>query len=324
MASSSSDAGAGNSVAEVRAKLRTLKQGLEDNRGEYTGTNSSKLTEVLEETNGLYDVSKTDSRAGALDATILNKTSALGAEQAGNLDKATPDKYVRRLLAKYGYQNGRGPVKWTTLAREVNEAGIHQHVPATTFLLGKYEAPKRKERQERKRKDHTPTEPMETADQVNVSQLQEVEEDKAQVARMLVLGNAIKTAADSEEAAGRPRRVNLFHMLLHPTSFSQTVENFFDLAFLLKDGFVQLIATADAAYLVDRDPHKEATATEFAAGLCKVQNILKLDFPTYRRLVERWCTSDAPRYLPARGSASGGGEGAGAGGSGRSKQARAS
>jgi len=271
----------------------------------------------------LYDVSKTDSRASALDASILNKTSALGAQQAGNLEKATPDKFVRKLLAKYGF-TGTSNLKWAQFANDVHDAGIHQHVPALTFLLGKYEAPKKKEREARKRKEHAPAEPMQTAESVSVSQLQEVQEDKAQVARMKVLATAIVEAVQAEEAAGRERRVNLFHMLLHPTSFSQTVENFFDLAFLMKDGFVRLVTTADAAYIVDATPPE---AEEYAQGLVKVQNILKLDFSTYRRLTDRWCTPGMPPLLKRRESRDAeaeGNSGADGGGAPGKKKARSS
>ena len=99
----------------------------------------------------------------------------------------------------------------------------------------------------------------------------------------------------SEEEQGP---LNAFRLLLHPSSFSQTVENFFDLGFLVKDGRVALTADERGAYVV---PSKPPLADAYEKGLLKTQNILKLDYATYRQLVARWCGEGAP-YLASRGS----------------------
>jgi hypothetical protein len=118
--------------------------------------------------------------------------------------------------------------------------------------------------------------------------------------------------------------INLFRLLLHPTSFpqvchaglqpsdqltpggpailthvlcfAQTVENFFDLSFLVKDGRVAMQADAGGAYVVLSKP---PLADAYHKGLLKTQNILKLDYATYRKLVARWCGEGAP-YLASR------------------------
>ena len=300
MASSSSSA---QTVAATRKELRAIRQEVGNQKHHYTSTQSTALSQAIDKANGLYEISKTDSRAGALDANLLNVTSALGAEQASNLDKATPEKFIRKLLARFGYASGKH-VKWQEVAQQVED--IYQHVPALTFLLGKFEPPEKKERQERKRKQSGPAEPQETADAVSVQQLQEVAEDKAQVARMKVLLQTITEHVGRAEAEGRARKVNLFHLLLHPTSFSQTVENFFDLAFLIKDGFVRLMPESECAFVTDAKP---PTTDEYNAGLLRTQNILALDHATYLKLVDRWCT--VPPLLPSR-AARGDGESGGA------------
>jgi hypothetical protein len=203
---------------------------------------------------------------------------------------------VRRFKYGHGQTNH---IKWTILAQAVSDANIYKTVPAVTFLLGKFEPAEKKERKERKRKEG-PSEPLQTADHVNISELQEVSEDKAQVARMRVLLNTIKSAVQAEEKRGAARRVVLFDVVLHPTSFSQTVENFFDLAFLIKDGWVRLDGQADAPYLTDAKP---PTTSEYGSGLLKTQNIMKLDHATYVALVAKWCKPGQPPLLPSRDSA---------------------
>jgi hypothetical protein len=160
---------------------------------------------------------------------------------------------------------------------------------------------------------------------VDINELQETDEAKAQVSRMETLLETVTKRAGPEGKTP----VNLFRLLLHPTSFSQvssrhspvhaptqlqlptapahgappplslqTVENFFDLGFLVKDGRVAMQADAGAAYVV---PSKPPLADAYDKGLLKTQNILKLDYATYRQLVARWSSEGAP-YLASRGS----------------------
>ena len=56
-------------------------------------------------------------------------------------------------------------------------------------------------------------------------------------------------------------------------------------------------------------------------GATKIQNILKLDFATYKQLVQRWCTADAPPLLAGR--AEGGAAAAAGGGGNPGKRPRA-
>ena len=68
---------------------------------------------------------------------------------------------------------------------------------------------------------------------------------------------------------------------------------------VVKDGRVAVQADEGGAYVV---PSKPPLADAYEKGLLKTQNILKLDFATYRQLVARWCGEGAP-YLASRGSA---------------------
>ena len=104
---------------------------------------------------------------------------------------------------------------------------------------------------------------------------------------MKALREALKEGAKSADG-----RVNLFHLLVHPTSFSQTVENFFDFAFEIKDGKAGIVKDGDCVYAKKT---KMAAVADFDAGVIKVQNILKLDHPTYVKLVKRW--GAAQNYL---------------------------
>ena len=294
---------AGTEVAAAREQLRELKKSVENNKSTYTSTSSSKLGEVIDTCNSLYEVGKEDARHAALDASFLNTTSMLGAEQAGNLEKVTPEKYISRLKAEYGFGGGQGgakAIKWQQLATDLLDAGVFFAVPSPAFLVGKFEAPEKRQRKEREKKDKEgPSEPMEMANSVDVNQLQENHKDKAQVVRIRVLLEAIKKACAESHANGQSKRVNLFHVLLNPESFSQTVENFFDLSFVLKEGQVKLVVD-EATKTPYLQRSKRPGPDDYASGLVRKQNILKLDVPTWRALTKKWCGPGQPRYLAAR------------------------
>jgi len=277
-------------AAAARAKLRELRDTVQDRRGEYTSVSSCGISGVINQANDMHGVTSKDTRASALDASLISTLAGLGAEQAGNLEKVSPEEWVSRLGAVFGIGSSSdgGPPKrinWKKLGVEVHEHGFNSSAPGVLFLLGAYAGPVEKKKAERKQKDRGPSGPVETAETVDVAQLQEQQEDKAQVSRIKALMATLQRTAAAAKAAGRPERVNAFELLLHPTSFSQTVENFFDLAFQVKEGVVQLQTDAECAYV---SPHAAAITEDYNGGVVKVQNIMKLDYGTYRGLVDKW------------------------------------
>ena len=154
----------GDDQASTRAHLRKLSQQLDDRRHEFTSTNSTGLAEVQQKANQLFETSKTEARGTALDAQVLHKVSALGAEQAGNLDKAG-ESYIRILKSKFGFvthphvtspahartelhsQRSRhwcntpsrrisgssGKINWQRLGDVIEKCGVYSRAPAITF-----------------------------------------------------------------------------------------------------------------------------------------------------------------------------------------------
>ena len=291
------------SMASVRAKLRELSSTVQERRGEMTSVNSCGISEVIQEANAMHDRTAQDTRASALDANLISLTASLGAEQAGNLEKVNPESWVKALGAAYGVGSvgraGGGVVRinWKRLGEEVRDAGIFVMVPGVTFLLSSYDGPVEKKQRERKQKDRTPSEPLQTAESVSVNVLKEGAEDKAQVARIKTMRAVIEKHTDF---VLRPKGINLFKIVLNPTSFSETVENLFDLAFLTKDGRVS-VRTIDGCPYVGGAV--APTTEDYEKGAIRKQNILSIDMKTYRKLVDRWC--EGPPLLPARSESAG-------------------
>jgi len=282
--------------AQNRKTLREMQRELLDNKPSYTSVTSNGLSKVQQRANEMFSVSATESRSTALDAGILKTVSELGAAQACNLDKAG-ETFIRQLKSKFaigmGGNSDRTRINWKRLAESVDQLGVYMDVPAVTFVVGEFVAAAPKQKKERKRKERVASEPVQTADTVSVKQLQEQAEEKAQTARMKVMEAKV---AEISGKHGDRGRVNLFQLILHPTSFSQSVENLFDLAFLVKDGRVAIETDDQCAYVRGAKPPEKG---DFAHGLIKKQNILSLDHPTYQRLAERWC-SRGEALLPSR------------------------
>ena len=139
--------------AKNRQALRELSRKIETDHESLTAIDSNALAEVQCEANEMFEVSKQEARSAALDANLLHGVSRLGAEQAGKLDKQSPDEFVKRLLAKYGVgggESGRPKLNFAVLANDLEAEGVFRTVPSTTFLLDSNLAPAApKERKQR-------------------------------------------------------------------------------------------------------------------------------------------------------------------------------
>ena len=145
--------------AKNRKKLRELARTIETDHESLTQVDSNALAEVQCQANEMFEVSKQEARSAALDANLLHGVSRLGAEQAGKLDKQSPDEFVKRLLARYGVgggPNGLPKVNFAVLANDLEAEGVFRTVPNTTFLLDSNWAPAApKEKKQREKKQRT-------------------------------------------------------------------------------------------------------------------------------------------------------------------------
>lgn len=68
---------------------------------------------------------------------------------------------------------------------------------------------------------------------------------------------------------------------------------------------MRLSEAQGAIFVADAKPPTADDFTKEGAGRTELsQNILKLDQPTWRKLVARWCTDGAAPLLPSRGESS--------------------
>lgn len=84
------------------------------------------------------------------------------------------------------------------------------------------------------------------------------------------------------------KAINYFHFVLHPTSFSSTVENIFHVSFLVRDGFVKLYYDDSGMPVIEpaADAKKENASRTNRNGYSKKQNILSIDMTVWKDLVD--------------------------------------
>ena len=67
--------------------------------------------------------------------SILASVSARIAEKAGNLERPSPEKYISRLLGRFGKLGAKRSIFWGELARNVAEAGIYDGIACAPLPL---------------------------------------------------------------------------------------------------------------------------------------------------------------------------------------------
>lgn len=83
-----------------------------------------------------------------------------------------------------------------------------------------------------------------------------------------------------------PARVSLYEGFFNPDSFSETVENIFDLSFLMKDGKASLEFDENNIPIVCRT--KEPTKADLEQGVKQMHYILRLDMKDFHDICEAY------------------------------------
>ncbi|KAJ1923015.1 hypothetical protein IWQ60_006137, partial [Tieghemiomyces parasiticus] len=77
--------------------------------------------------------------------------------------------------------------------------------------------------------------------------------------------------------------INLFEFIVNPDSFSQTVENFFYLSFLIRDGKAFIDDESGQPMIETCMP---PTHEDYSHGLVKKQLVMELDLLTWKELIK--------------------------------------
>ena len=145
--------------AKNRAELREIQGEMKRDRDVLAQTSNTGVAQKLDRANQCFEITKQDAggRAGALDAGVLKLAAEIGAEQAGNLAKGSPEEFVKHLVKKFAFMNS-SRINLVALGNQVDEMRVFMHVPAVTFLMGSVEKPKERKAREKRKEREAPAE----------------------------------------------------------------------------------------------------------------------------------------------------------------------
>jgi hypothetical protein len=214
-------------------------------------------------------------REFAIDTSIIRRVAEMGTQQAEGIRIDTFDKeeFMKKLFTEMGGHK-RSVLDWSSLG--CKSLPIFKCSPDIEFMYGslnltpRVRTLRKMSRQERPQASET-TRPSE------VQQTGDVEEATTKDVQNLLqhLRAALK---ESQRNA-----VHYFKFLVHPTSFSQTVENIFHLSFLIKDGRVALELIDGQPYI--SIPKSVATSGQSTKSTRK-QAILRIDMSLWQEIID--------------------------------------
>eukprot|EP00117_Sycon_ciliatum_P045599 scpid64232/ scgid3922/ Non-structural maintenance of chromosome element 4; DNA repair protein rad62 len=273
---------------EIRQDYRALQSDVHRHRHELVQSGNVGLIRVLDKAGGLF----TDVEApleAVLDSKILRSVASMGVEQARNVNASRIVFNLQDMAKKcvrvmdgagrslddddqsHANQRRLAKLDWTKLD-EVCAPCLVRRSPVASFMYGPM-AIKAKERKQAQRRQADKTDEKVTPTQVeSANQYQETTtEEVARVAKFL---------KETLEANQEYEAVPYFEFVLNPNSFSQSVENIFHTAFLVKDNVAFIKFDQDEPFIgltQTKDANAEAARQQF---------IVELDIALWKDLVE--------------------------------------
>mmetsp|Transcript_30588 Transcript_30588/g.98584 ORF Transcript_30588/g.98584 Transcript_30588/m.98584 type:complete len:305 (-) Transcript_30588:365-1279(-) len=206
------------------------------------------------------------------------------AQLAHSVQQYPASKIVEKLKEEYGRARG-GP--WLGLGRDVGH--LFAAVPELAFMCGPLQQPEKaapppKEKKKRQRA---------TQDDSQLEETQYETTDYSQAATMSTQQKKQEEATNRrlqtlvETMSSKEGDFDLMRLLVSPGKFSETVENFFDLSFLVKDGKAKI--DVDPATGLPRAALSEPPDEQVP----KAQTVVVLNANDNKKLAELWAIQNA-------------------------------
>eukprot|EP01135_Chromosphaera_perkinsii_P000757 Nk52_evm45s151 gene=Nk52_evmTU45s151 len=274
---------------QLRAKYRQLLNETKANKEEYEQPLSTGLMEKLEEANALF-AQVANPKEAVLDADFLHTSSTYAAQQAQKLASSFISIDINVFMDKFKAQisteildNNNQVIDWKKAGEIAGQFG-NKRVNCPRFVVNILDVkPKQRNitRQRREKIDHSLTvKPEETL----AKDITPEEATHNEVVRIQDMVNRINGS------------ISYFEFVVNPDSFSQTVENIFHLAFLIKDGKagIYIDEQTQLPMLEKRVPVAGGNGDADE----KKQILISIDPPSYRKIIELFNIKHA--FIPPR------------------------
>eukprot|EP00301_Raphidiophrys_heterophryoidea_P013304 c20691_g1_i1.p1 GENE.c20691_g1_i1~~c20691_g1_i1.p1 ORF type:complete len:287 (+),score=81.66 c20691_g1_i1:80-940(+) len=228
----------------IRQKYNRINESLEANIDDICDPKSKSLTNTLDDMEAVYSQVKTTTES-MLDAIAINAAAKRGRKQAQNLvesQKITETEFISGVKGRYALTEDARNVDWIRLGRDASN--LLNETPRMCTMYGpvmkdlKLKSVVTRQRKAPEEREKAVLNATLAADQ---KAFQANEETTEATKRIETLARVLTS---------EPQPVDVFSFITNPQSFSETVENLFDLSFLIRDGSARLGEAPDHSTLV--------------------------------------------------------------------------
>ncbi|OQR82828.1 hypothetical protein ACHHYP_15456 [Achlya hypogyna] len=260
---------------QIRCKEREILTDLRENSREVVQIGSNAFKAKTQELNQVYE-RVFYPREANLDACNLDEFSNVVVKQAGLMSSSDLTKFdaadlMRAVVEKCASDDRREQLDWERLGGAVG--ACFRSTIGINFMFGSMDTQvvhkeKRVVRRRRQEDDD-----IEATQPTQLTGANRGEKEDVQAVRLNKLVRTLKRT---------PSKVDVFKLCLNPQSFAQTVENFFDMSFLIRNGHAKI--EVDGASGIPTILHHEGLNDEELPP--STQCVIGLTYDQWERLAQ--------------------------------------
>eukprot|EP01084_Bolivina_argentea_P306986 530562_1 len=280
----------------TRISYRKLADATQEDRAQIVDPMNDGFMDKIKEQNRIYknvchpnEAFMDIAQANVMTSILKEQTRSLANEQF----TISPNDYINAVCKEFGDQNegeeeDEQQIRWSDIGKRF--ALWYLTVPPISFMNGPLQQcasntdPAKKVRQVRQKKTFTTDAPRIEPKAVVKAKKSDKTETKSRVKH---LKRVLRKACEAKDG------VNPFEFLINPDSYSQTIENIFDLSFVVKEGLAQMEVSREQPVLsfipVAEKERRRKSKEENHNGQC----IIKFNPKTFVNLIDVYQIKDS-------------------------------
>lgn len=225
-------------LRRTRHGYRTIGKSLEDRKAEILRPGDRLLAESLSRVNELYS-QVTRPQEATLDSRVLLSAASLAQSKARNIKKGKEVFSIDEFIGRLATFVGADDLNLRALGNLCTRHAIRP--PTSDFILGPLQLERRERMQRAKEAQRKQKGPVVRPDALT---------DADTAGPGANSNNTTKTTIQVAKLLQKHSPIDLFSFIINPKSFSQSIENMFSLAFLVKEGRAGLYENEDGLQIV--------------------------------------------------------------------------